>query len=810
MSQSKRKRHSQTRRERPKVRPGDVPADSSLEKLLKWSLGVLIAARMLIPTEAAVQGDSLWIVQLWLGLGVLWAWNCRVNGDYRIRFGWIDLTVWLIVAGHVISALSVVLTSAGDQRAALNMMWEWISLGIGFFLLRQILRTRSEGRNLLVAIVATSVVLAGLGLWQHYVSIPQTAEIVDKQIMELTRLENASALGLSSDASRIQELQRELRSIPHEKTARDLFLNRLRFSREPFGLFALANSFAGLLMPGLILAAGLVMGVRRTSSPKTLFVTAVVLVLPLAFCLLLTKSRTAWVGAFAGLLTWGWLRFRQGDLPTSRRKFLWGLSTILIVIGLIVTAGVSGGIDREVISEAPKSLKYRLQYWTGAWKVIQDRPLLGTGPGNFRQHYLQHKAPESSEEISDPHNLFLDVWTSGGIVGVVGLMGFCIVGMRTLLNADPSEAAVTVETVEHHENKADRSKNQIRAGTPLHPLRMSDPLMIGVASSFVVVYCIGWLFGGDLDHRLAVLCIGWMLLTTVLAAMRKPVHLPSQCHIGACVALLVHLLGAGGIEMPAITQTLFVLFALGAMKSSPGDEKTSNAQRSPVVHQDRGKMFPVVLAVGAGCALLFAYCLATTTLPVLNRKSLLVLGDYDFSERDDLTAAMAQYQIAAETDPCSPEPPERQAELSFQRWKGLPTASEDEFDRVVNYSQKVIELDPYSARHYRALGLRYLKKFARSKKPDDIAGAVEFLTQATGRYSHNSRLRAELADALHKSGRLTQAGQQAEQAIRLDTINHREKHEDKYLPPDVRAAMQKFIGSDQNPQPIPNSRHIRN
>jgi hypothetical protein len=798
MSQSKRKRHTPTPQKRSGVRRKSEQADSSLEKLLKWSLGVLIVTRMLIPTEAAVQGDSLWIVQLWLGLGVLWAWNCRVNEDYRIRFDWIDLTMWLLVAGHVISALSVVVKAGGDQRAALNMMWEWVGLGIGFFLLRQVLWKGSEVRNFLVAIVAVSTVLAGLGLWQHYVSIPQTAETVDEQIKELAHLENASASESSSHASRIQELRRELRSVPQEDPARAMFLQRLHSSTEPFGLFALANSFAGLLLPAFFLAAGLVMNVRRASSSRAFFVTAVLLVIPLAFCLVLTKSRAAWVGVSAGLLTWGLLRLRHGGSPSWRRKFVWGLSIILTVAGFFTVAGLSGGFDREVISEAPKSLKYRLQYWTGAWKVIQDRPWLGTGPGNFRQHYLQHKAPESSEEISDPHNLVFDVWTSGGVVGVIGLMGLCIVGMRTLLRVDPFEANVTEETVENVENKADRAKKQKRAETPQHPLRISDPLMIGVASSFLVVFFIGWMFGGDFDYRLVVLFIGWMVLITVLSATLKKVYLPSECFVGACAALLVHLLGAGGIEMPAITQTLFFLFVLGAMNSSSGDEKTSNDQHSPVVYQDRKKMFSVVLTVGGGCVLLFAYCLATTTLPVLNRRSLLILGESDWSERGNLSAAMAKYQQAAEADPFSPEPLERLAELSFQRWEGLPTASEEDFEAVNKFSELAIELDYYNVRHYRALGLRYLRKFERSESPDDVAKAVDYLSQATGRYPHNSRLRAELAESLNKSGRSARARQEAEEALRLDNINLREGHEDKYLPPDVRAAMQNLMASHRN------------
>ena len=209
-------------------------------------------------------------------------------------------------------------------------------------------------------------------------------------------------------------------------------------------------------------------------------------------------------------------------------------------------------------------------------------------------------------------------------------------------------------------------------------------------------------------------------------------------------------------------------------------------------------MFPVVLTVAGGCVLLFAYCLATSTLPVLNRRSLLILGDNDWSERGNLTAAMAKYRVAAEMDPFSPEPPERLAELSFQRWKGLPTASEEDFKPVYQFSKLAIELDSYNFRHYRALGLRYLKKFERSGNLDDVAKAVDYLSLATGRYPHNAALRAELADALNRSGRLAQAEQQAEEALRLDKINHREQHTDKYLPPDVHDAMQKLISENRN------------
>ncbi len=41
--------------------------------------------------------------------------------------------------------------------------------------------------------------------------------------------------------------------------------------------------------------------------------------------------------------------------------------------------------------------------------------------------------------------------------------------------------------------------------------------------------------------------------------------------VSACAVLLVHLLGAGGIEMPAITQTLLLLIAAASLPATQSD-----------------------------------------------------------------------------------------------------------------------------------------------------------------------------------------------------------------------------------------------
>ena len=69
-----------------------------------------------------------------------------------------------------------------------------------------------------------------------------------------------------------------------------------------------------------------------------------------------------------------------------------------------------------------------------AWHALRTGPFWsGVGPGNFRYAYLRYKLPESSEEILDPHNLFLEVWATAGFGAFLALLAALILGLRNLL-----------------------------------------------------------------------------------------------------------------------------------------------------------------------------------------------------------------------------------------------------------------------------------------------------------------------------------------------------------------------------------------
>src|SRR5690606_21904244 len=103
-----------------------------------------------------------------------------------------------------VSATFVLITE-GDKRAALNMFWEWIGIGVAALLIRRMMRNREAGDWLLSMIVISGVVLAGVGIWQHFYWYPRLAS----QIVELDELESRlTAAESSSDPSAIRE-QRE-------------------------------------------------------------------------------------------------------------------------------------------------------------------------------------------------------------------------------------------------------------------------------------------------------------------------------------------------------------------------------------------------------------------------------------------------------------------------------------------------------------------------------------------------------------------------------------------------------------------------
>ena len=282
--------------------------------------------------------------------------------------------------------------------------------------------------------VATAVAVSVYGLYQAGVELPRLQEQFlrnPKQILEQANL--------SADPQRLQALK-----------------NRLLDSNEIFATFGLANSLAGFLVGPLVLLVGVIIQNLSSANAKGSRAVAIGLaagpLLCILTCLILTKSRSAYIGLVVALAVLAWRS--RGHVP-PRLLYGFGLGVAVMIVALAAAGLATGRLDREVVTQSPMSLRYRWEYWQGAWGVITDgastlRQALsatpfwaGVGPGNFGHHYLKYKLPQASEEIQDPHNLVLEVWSVAGCWAMIALVccpGACPVEPAGARRVNPTEA----------------------------------------------------------------------------------------------------------------------------------------------------------------------------------------------------------------------------------------------------------------------------------------------------------------------------------------------------------------------------------
>lgn len=100
------------------------------------------------------------------------------------------------------------------------------------------------------------------------------------------------------------------------------------------------------------------------------------------------------------------------------KKFIKIISFLIIGEILILILGYKTGIFPHIYSFID-----RLRYWKSSLYIFKERPLLGTGPENFRFFYLKYKPPQSME-AKHAHSLFFETLSENGIIGILFLFSF--------------------------------------------------------------------------------------------------------------------------------------------------------------------------------------------------------------------------------------------------------------------------------------------------------------------------------------------------------------------------------------------------
>lgn len=208
--------------------------------------------------------------------------------------------------------------------------------------------------------------------------------------------------------------------------------------------FGNVNHLAGYLEMVIPLVLAAFLFVRRGPARALLFGLAALFFSAHA----LTLSRGGWASLGAGLIFMAALLFID---PTYRHKKKLAIVCSGFFLALVVALGTTRMAERlgalDALDQSP-GLSARVQVWGGIVKMIQDSPVLGTGPGTFAEIFTQYQPPGHGARYFYGHNDYLH-WISETGLGLLPVMAWMALvvyrdGIRRFLAKDRRKRALAL------------------------------------------------------------------------------------------------------------------------------------------------------------------------------------------------------------------------------------------------------------------------------------------------------------------------------------------------------------------------------
>lgn len=720
-------------------------------------IGLLLVLVVLIPGDsvAVEQGDALLLVWPPLLAAICAVLVFRASGVEARRTAllacgcWIGLAAWMWVS---------VLANLADAnvRAAINESWYWTAAAATFIAAAILFQNDAQRRTLVALFFAVLVAASFHAAYQYVVTMPRDLEL------------------LSVDPD--EALRRAGVDPTTDPVTRRMFIDRLA-GREPIATFALTNSLAGLLAPGVVLAIAIVvLSISQRSGGWRAWLLWIAVALFAGVVLLVTKSRSAWLAVMFGfvLIPVGsilvhstrlnrWFRLRASgaaedrsqEAPAGERAqqgreggavttpLVRSRTALLVVIaGVLLLAGAVALVanDRLVLSGAPQSVRVRLDYWRAAIAMVIDRPLVGFAPGNFQPAYPAYRLPSAHEQIADPHNFLLELAALGGIPAAVLFLAAAVFGAAGLLRR--------------------RSPTSAEDGSEPERSGRADPVDWNVTVGSLVALPTAWIGGYILgvapDPEPYV--TGIPLAAAVFVMGRAWVRrgaLPRWALGIAAATLFAHLCTSGGVSVPGVLLPIVLLAG-------------ANLELwRPVRLRRRGRIRPrpkriatsalVALTVVTGLFLISAW------LPVRGVQQSVADAEV-LARQGKIEQAIQVLQSGAAVDPFDPTVAAFAASLRGSwdlRYGGEWTAV------LQQLVESLIERDPRNPAVYTQAADQRVLFYQRTGDGDHLRSASELYRAALERFPAGIRIRVQLALLERAMGDHRQARQYAEEAARL-------------------------------------------
>jgi O-antigen ligase len=223
-----------------------------------------------------------------------------------------------------------------------------------------------------------------------------------------------------------------------------LWIVEPRINKSPetqFGPYAYRSNAAQymLLLWPLILGFWWMLGTARPARWARFRHYLLPCVLVMAMVPLASLSRAGAVIGSAGILAAIFVMLRFG--AQQQGALIWGTSALL-AIGLLVGAFVDWKLLSPRLEKLPLD-SARHEIWQNTWKIAQDFPWFGTGPGTFDAVYFLYRPAQKDPWAAQAHNDWLEFLATFGIGGCA-LLAF---GLGLVLVSPLLEKRVAVPRV---------------------------------------------------------------------------------------------------------------------------------------------------------------------------------------------------------------------------------------------------------------------------------------------------------------------------------------------------------------------------
>jgi hypothetical protein len=699
-------------------------------------LSAVLVVSVLIPADSVMveEGGGM----LTQGLAVVAA-SVALAVPYKLRAFLSPSICWCLfglLAWVTLSTYSV--TGRGNVRYGVNELWTWIGGGMLLLASGASWSNSTLHRAAIAWMIALCVSLAGHAWWQHGVELPELQRhyLADPDAA-------AREAGIHSPAG-----SRE----------RQILADRV-LSTEPFGTFALTNSLAALLLIGLVLGIAQLFPFH----PQGMSIEAKTVLLltrcgfglsslTIGYALMLTKSRTAIValGVSIAWLILQSLRTRSRNQPNAPAKgsdanskdLRWSQRARWMSLGVCGIAGLAiawkfGLVDLRVFSEAPLSIRFRLDYWRGALEVIANHPWLGAGPGNFRDAYTLVRSVTANELVADPHNGLLEIASTAGIPALALALCLGYFVLRKVMR-ESQEVAVA-------------------RSNPVSVVGIDVGIVLGILGTWSIGLGMG--IAPELDPYLVLIpiavCIRIVLHPWIVYGRVAPWTVP-----GIVVACGVNLLGSGGLTVPGLLFPFCLL--VGGAGMAPSVELVRRIR-----HRGAGDI-PSAWFRRSICFVIVVLFVVTVWYPIRSAASSMKDGQR-VAMYGQLSEARQLLLAAAKSDPWDSGPYRLLA--TFVAGRLLEENSDVHRKELKDLSAAASRRDPESPAMARWLGDMWLSAYQKWGHTNDLQTASAWYERSCQKHPTDAGGWAQWAEVTSELGNVDRAKEFARKAWEIQDLS---------------------------------------